>query len=38
MEELMGDINAEPKPGTAFKVIVEEHKFLDEFMTMVQKN
>lgn len=27
----------EPKPGTALKVMIEEHQFLDEFMAMMKK-
>jgi hypothetical protein len=34
--ELMGDIHAEPKPGTALRIMVEEHRCLDEFMAMVK--
>jgi hypothetical protein len=36
MSELMGDINAEPKPGTALRTMVEQHRHLDEFMAMVK--
>jgi len=32
----MGDIRAEPKPGTALRIMVEEHRRLDEFMEMVK--
>jgi hypothetical protein len=37
MPELMGDIHAEPKPGTALRTMVKEHRHLDEFMTMVKR-
>jgi hypothetical protein len=37
MSESMGNANAGPKPGTAFKVILEEYEFLDEFMKMMKK-
>jgi hypothetical protein len=33
----MTSINSEPKPGTAFKKIMEEQAMLDEFMAMVKK-
>jgi hypothetical protein len=36
MSELMGDIRAEPKPGTALRTIMKEHRHLDEFMAMVK--
>jgi len=36
MPELMGDIRAEPKPGTALRIMVKEHRHLDEFMAMVK--
>jgi hypothetical protein len=36
MPELMGDIRAEPKPGTALRTMVKEHLHLDEFMAMVK--
>jgi hypothetical protein len=36
MPELMGDVRAEPKPGTAFRIMVEEDRVLDEFMAMVK--
>ena len=36
MSEIMGDIRAEPKPGTALKIMVEEHRHLDEFMAMIK--
>jgi hypothetical protein len=36
MSELMGDIRAEPKPGTAFKIVVEENRHFDEVMVMVK--
>jgi hypothetical protein len=35
MSELMGDIRAKPKPGTALRTMMKEHRHLDEFMTMV---
>ena len=37
MSDPMGDVNAEPKPGTAFKIIVEENGLLDDFMDVVKK-
>jgi hypothetical protein len=36
MSELMGDVRAEPKPGTALRAMVKEHRHLDEFMAMVK--
>jgi hypothetical protein len=33
----MTTINAEPRPGTAYKTIMEERDMLDEFMAMVEK-
>jgi hypothetical protein len=36
MPELMGDIRAEPKPGTALRTMMKEHCHLDEFMAMVK--
>jgi len=36
MSELMGDVRAEPKPGTALRTMVKEHLHLDEFMAMVK--
>jgi hypothetical protein len=36
MSELMGNIRAEPKPGTALKIMMEEHRHLDEFIAMVK--
>jgi hypothetical protein len=36
MSELMGDIHAEPKPGTALRTIVDEQRHLDEFMVMIK--
>jgi hypothetical protein len=32
----MGDIRAEPKPGTALRTMMNEHRHLDEFMAMVK--
>jgi hypothetical protein len=37
MSESLGNANAGPKPGTAFKVILEEYEFLEEFMKMMKK-
>jgi hypothetical protein len=36
MPALMGDIRAEPKPGTALRIMVKEHRHLDEFMAMLK--
>jgi len=36
MSEVMGDIRAEPKPGTALRIMVEEHRHLDEFMAIIK--
>jgi hypothetical protein len=36
MSALLGDIHAEPKPGTALRNMVEEHRHLDEFMAMIK--
>jgi hypothetical protein len=36
MSELMGDIRAEPKPGTALRTMMKEHHHLDEFLAMVR--
>jgi hypothetical protein len=36
MSQLTDDIRAEPKPGTALKTMVEEHRHLDEIMAMVK--
>jgi hypothetical protein len=36
MSEVLGDIRAEPKPGTAVRIMMEEHRHLDEFMAMVK--
>ena len=33
----MADIYPEPKPGTAFKVMMEEQLYLDEFMAILKK-
>jgi hypothetical protein len=36
MSELMGDIRAEPNPGTALRTMMKEHLHLDEFMAVVK--
>jgi hypothetical protein len=33
----MATIDSEPRPGTAFKKIMEEQAMLDEFMAMMKK-
>jgi hypothetical protein len=37
MAESIRNINGGTKPGTAFKIILEEYEFLDEFMKMMRK-
>jgi hypothetical protein len=32
----MSDIGAEPKPGTALRIMVKEHRHLEEFIAMVK--
>jgi hypothetical protein len=33
----MATVDSKPRPGTAFKKIIEEQAMLDEFMAMVKK-